>query len=173
MAYERKTVYVYENWSGKQPRFIGTLYADQTRGSEHFSFEYVEEYLKEERALVAIDPDLMLLAGRQYVTGKPNFGVFSDSAPDRWGRTLMDRRERSRARRAGEKPRRLTESDYLLGLCDKTRMGALRFSTVKGGPFLSDDKEKTGTLIVPMNRIIHIQEEKQNGRDIKNTGKGN
>ena len=140
MAYERKTIYVYENWSGEQPVFLGTLYADQTRGTEYFSFEYDEGYLKKERALTAIDPDLMLLSGRQYVTGKPNFGVFSDSAPDRWGRTLMDRKERFRARSAGEKPRRLAESDYLLGLCDKTRMGALRFSAVKGGPFLSDDE---------------------------------
>ena len=140
MAYERKTIYVYENWSGKDPRPVGILYAEQIRGTEHFSFEYTDDYLKEERALIAIDPELMLLSGRQYVTGKPNFGVFSDSAPDRWGRTLMDRRERFRARRAGEKPRKLTESDYLLGLCDKTRMGALRFSTAEGGPFLSDDE---------------------------------
>lgn len=141
MAYERKTIYVYENWSDREPRFLGTLYAEQTRGTEHFSFEYAEEYLREKHALIAIDPELMLLPGRQYVAGKPNFGVFSDSAPDRWGRTLMDRKERSRARRAGEKPRRLTESDYLLGLCDKTRMGALRFAAEKGGPFLSDDEE--------------------------------
>ena len=141
MAYERKTIYVYENWSDREPRFLGTLYADQTRGTEHFSFEYAEDYLRDKHALIAIDPELMLLPGRQYVAGKPNFGVFSDSAPDRWGRTLMDRKERSRARRAGEKPRRLTESDYLLGLCDKTRMGALRFAAEKGGPFLSDDEE--------------------------------
>ena len=141
MAYERKTIYVYESWSGPDPRFMGTLYAEQTRGAEHFSFEYAEEYLREERALIAIDPELMLLPGRQYVMRKPNFGVFSDSAPDRWGRTLMDRKERSRARRVGEKPRKLTESDYLLGLCDKTRMGALRFATEKGGPFLSNDEE--------------------------------
>ena len=67
MAYERKTIYVYESWSGPDPRFMGTLYAEQTRGAEHFSFEYAEEYLREERALIAIAPELMLLPGREAV----------------------------------------------------------------------------------------------------------
>jgi len=62
-----------------------------------------------------------------------------DSAPDRWGRKLMQRREAIRARKAVEKPNVLTESDYLLGVYDKTRMGALRFKTVLDGSFLNDD----------------------------------
>ena len=49
MAYERKTIYVYENWSGKDPRPVGILYAEQIRGTEHFSFEYTDDYLKGSR----------------------------------------------------------------------------------------------------------------------------
>ena len=35
----------------------------------------------------------------------------------------------------------LSEADYLIGVYDENRMGGLRFSTSKGGTFLSDDKE--------------------------------
>ena len=58
--------------------------------------------------------------GRQYVNDDKNiFGVFADSCPDRWGRLLMKRREAIRAKKADEKPRKLVESDYLLGVYDK------------------------------------------------------
>ena len=60
-----------------------------------------------------------------------------DSAPDRWGRKLMQRRETMRARHANEKPRSLMESDYLLGVYDETRMGALRFRLSPDGIFHS------------------------------------
>lgn len=53
------------------------------------------------------------------------FGVFADSCPDRWGRLLMKRREAIRAKKADEKPRKLVESDYLLGVYDKARMGGI------------------------------------------------
>lgn len=141
MTSERKTIYVYENWSKQEPQRIGTLYVDRIRGAEHFSFEYSDAYLNRSGSSIAIDPELLLYRGRQFSTGKPNFGIFSDSAPDRWGRTLLDRRERIRARAAGEKPRKLLESDYLLGVYDRTRMGALRFSFEEGGPFLSDAED--------------------------------
>ena len=68
------------------------------------------------------------------------FGIFSDSCPDRWGRLLMKRREAILAREENRKPRALLESDYLLGVDDQTRIGALRFSTEENGPFLSVDK---------------------------------
>ena len=56
--------------------------------------------------------------------------------PDRWGRTLMRRYERRMA--AGEKraPRILREVDFLLGVNDEIRVGALRFAEREGGPFL-------------------------------------
>ena len=66
-----------------------------------------------------LDPDLRLFTGSQYITDeKPNFGIFLDSSPDRWGRTLMKRREALQAREEKRKERRLFESDYLLGVND-------------------------------------------------------
>ncbi len=138
---EEKTIYVYENWSETLPVLIGKLYAFSVRGKEQFSFEYDEPWLVSEQANYFLDPDLTLYRGRQYVPmDKAMFGVFADSCPDRWGRVLMRRREAVQARKESRKPRMLRESDYLLGVYDKTRMGALRFKTEKDGEFLSNDK---------------------------------
>ena len=91
---------------------------------------------------VSLDPDLKMFKGRQYTTSdKLMFGVFEDSCPDRWGRVLMKRREAIIAKKEERKPRNLSEADYLIGVYDENRMGGLRFSTSKGGTFLSDDKE--------------------------------
>lgn len=135
-----KTIYVYENWLSEAPSLIGRLYVDTIRGGETYSFEYDDSWLKNPAA-VMLDPDLNLYGGRQYPIGKDKFGLFADSSPDRWGRVLMKRRERILADREGRKPNTLNESDYLLGVYDETRMGALRFALEEDGAFLSDDKD--------------------------------
>lgn len=134
-----KTIYVYENWLSETPSLIGKLYIETVRGGENYSFEYDASWLSNPTAIM-LDPDLNLYGGRQYPIGKEKFGLFADSSPDRWGRVLMKRRERVLADREGRKPRNLTESDYLLGVYDETRMGGLRFALEKGGTFLSDDQ---------------------------------
>ena len=136
-----KTIYVYENWSGETPVKLGKLYVDQGRGSEHYAFEYDESWQTTSRFAYVLDPDLSLYKGRQYPINKNTFGIFADSSPDRWGRILMQRREKFLADREGRKPRKLLDSDYLLGVYDETRMGAIRFCLEDEGPFLSDDKE--------------------------------
>lgn len=137
---EEKAIYVYENWSGENPVLIGTLFVSSVRGKEQFSFEYDTMWLASESANYFLDPDLALYRGRQYVPmDKTIFGVFADSCPDRWGRVLMKRREAIQAKKEDRKPKTLGESDYLLGVYDRTRMGALRFKMKEDGPFLSDD----------------------------------
>ena len=135
-----KCIFVYENWSEGVPIKLGQLYVDYGKGSEHYSFEYDENWLRNGFAYV-LDPDLELYKGRQYPINKAAFGLFADSAPDRWGRVLMRRREKVLADKEGRKPRKLTDSDFLLGVYDKTRMGALRFKLDENGDFLSDDKD--------------------------------
>lgn len=135
-------IYVYENWKSNTPTLIGTLYMDGGRGKQVVSFEYYEDWLNDLTNNISLDPDLKMYRGRQYTSAnKLMFGVFEDSCPDRWGRLLMKRREAIIAKREGRKPRNLTEVDFLIGVYDETRMGGLRFSTSKGGLFLSDDKE--------------------------------
>lgn len=135
-----RTIYVYENWLSEAPSLIGRLYIDTVRGGENYAFEYDNAWLSNPAAVV-LDPNLNLYVGRQYPIGKDIFGLFADSSPDRWGRILMKRRERILADKEGRKPRALNESDYLLGVYDETRIGALRFSLEEGGTFLSDDSE--------------------------------
>src|SRR5690606_9965432 len=90
-----------------------------------------------------LDPDLQLFAGVQYLSkqDKNNFGMFLDSSPDRWGRILMRRREAALARLENRPEQHLFETDYLLGVYDAHRMGALRFKLDKEGAFLNDNKE--------------------------------
>ena len=119
---------------------VGIIYVSQMRGKEFYSFEYEKKWL--ENHPMMLDPDLQLYKGRQYLNDDKNiFGVFADSCPDRWGRRLMMRREEILAKKSGEKPKKLMESDYLLGVYDEGRMGGLRFKTLLEGDFLSNEKE--------------------------------
>lgn len=134
-------IYVYEEFSSTEPKLMGILYAEYQKGKEHNSFEFDADWLKKNRTGFSVDPDLQAFRGRQFPMGKSTFGLFSDASPDRWGRTLMDRRERFLADSEARKPRKLNDSDYLIGVYDELRMGALRFKSDPGGTFLSDDKE--------------------------------
>ena len=142
MSAERREILVYAHWVGfNEPTLMGILYASLNKGKELFSFEYNAEWLKLKEA-TAIDPDLQLFSGPQYLNeDKSNFGIFLDSSPDRWGRLLMRRKETALARKEDRKPRNLFESDYVLGVFDANRMGALRFKTAVDGPFLDDNAQ--------------------------------
>jgi hypothetical protein len=138
---ERRQLYVYADWQGlaQGPQLMGTLSAVPVRGKEVFSFAYAPQWLALPQAQ-ALDPALQLFTGPQYLPeDQPNFGLFLDSAPDRWGRLLMCRREAALARQEDRRERPLLESDYLLGVFDGYRMGCASkltpvglFSTIIG-----------------------------------------
>jgi serine/threonine-protein kinase HipA len=134
-------VEVFADWAGlRGPTRVGHLHATAARAKEIFSFEYDPAWLALGHE-AALDPALRLAPGAQFAAaGRDNFGVFLDSSPDRWGRVLMQRREAQRARAEKRGERRLLELDYLLGVHDGHRMGALRYR-VADGPFLDDDTE--------------------------------
>lgn len=138
----RRQILVYAHWQGlPEPQLMGTLSATPVRGKEVFSFEYARPWLASSYAQV-VDPALQLYAGPQYVpdAGQDSFGLFLDSAPDRWGRLLMRRREAALARQEARTEHPLFESDYLLGVFDAHRLGGLRFKTHPDGPFLNDNR---------------------------------
>ena len=141
MAVIQKTIFVYDDFSSAQPLLMGSLYVTVIKGSESYSFEYDREWLKKTGLRMILDPELMPYIGRQYPTDKHIFGLFADASPDRWGRMLINKRERILAGKEGRKPSRLYASDYLLGVYDETRMGGIRLKEETDGPFLSDDKE--------------------------------
>jgi serine/threonine-protein kinase HipA len=133
-------IYVYAHWKGMQePKIIGILSAQQAKGKKAFSFEYDKDWLKSDQKFL-LDPDIQLYGGPQYPNQKENFGIFLDSMPDTWGRTLMKRREAQLAREKNVKPKTLYDIDFLLGVFDESRMGALRFKIDPVGEFLDNNK---------------------------------
>lgn len=106
---------------------VGTVHRQGRRGSEAISFEYHTDWLGEE-ARFSLEPALTLNRGAFAPSkGQQIFGSIGDSAPDTWGRRLMQRAERRLAERDGRSVRTLMEADYLLGVSDVSRLGALRF----------------------------------------------
>ena len=155
------------------PIFMGALFARPSRGREIFSFEYDADWLAGVHAQ-SLDPALGLFSGAQYApTSQDNFGVFLDSCPDRWGRGLMRRREAQLARAEKRKERQLLESDYLLGVHDSHRMGALRFRTTRDGPFLDDNQHMASPPWTSLRELEHIslQLEREDAADDPNYGK--
>lgn len=136
-----RTIFVYDSFTSGDTVLLGTLYVDAVRGSESYSFEYDEDWLSNVKLSTIMDPEIMPYTGRQYSSRTRIFGMFADASPDRWGRMLIGRRERLRAEKENRKPRKLYDSDYLLGVYDSSRVGGLRFKTDKSGAFLSDDSE--------------------------------
>ena len=159
MVSKEKTIFVYDDFSMQNPTLMGILYVNSLKGGESYSFEYDREWLKKTSLKITLDPELMPYSGRQYPFGKTIFGLFSDSSPDRWGRVLMNKRERILAGKEGRKPAKLYDSDYLLGVYDETRLGGIRFKTEPNGAFLSDDKE---TAAPPWASLRTLEEASRN-----------
>lgn len=152
MAATKTDIWVYAHWKGmKAPKCIGIISAQQSKGSRIFGFEYDKEWLKSDD-LFLLDPEIGLFSGTQYPDKKDNFGVFMDSMPDTWGRKLMLRRAAQEALSRKEAAPKLYEIDFLLGVHDASRMGALRFKLDPDGPFLDDNKDN------PTPPITHLRE---------------
>jgi len=142
MATAKTTIYVYAHWIGMpEPRCIGMLNAQQAKGKKAFSFEYESEWIRSKEQQL-LDPDISWFSGPQFPNNKVNFGLFMDSMPDSWGRTLMKRRAALQAKETGATTPSLYDVDFLLGVYDETRMGAMRFKLDKDGPFLDDNRGK-------------------------------
>ena len=144
-------VYVFSDWEEfTEPMLVGTLRSSSIKNKEHFSFSYDNAWLQSPFAQ-KIDPQLSLFSGEQHSEDSKNFRVFLDSCPDRWGRLLMKRREAIIARNEARRPKVLNEIDYLLGVHDFYRLGALRFKRDLNGPFLDSSLNNGGgeKLTVP------------------------
>jgi len=116
---------------------VGRLWRHSRKGRESVSFEYDESWFKNPKRF-DLEPTLTLTQESFHTPiDHMLFRAIGDSGPDRWGRALMRRAETQRARANNETPCTLTEIDYLLGVNDEVRAGALRFSDNAEGPYLS------------------------------------
>ena len=133
-----KRLYVFADFDWlKAPRLVGELSYESLRGSDSYGFCYSDDWLRDYGNLFLSD-DLNNYPGAQYTaTGKDIFGCFSDALPDRWGRTLINRREQILAKEEKRPVRRLSSFDYLVGIEDYSRMGGLRFKESLEGEYIN------------------------------------
>ena len=156
MSKEKKKIYVYADWLELEtPTLMGILSVEFLRGKEIFSFEYGAEWLNSNNTQI-LDPDLGLYSGVQHLRDeKSNFGLFLDSSPDRWGRVLMKRREAILAKSEKRPINTLHESDFLLGVYDLHRMGALRFKLDPDGEFSDNNKDYSAPPWTSIRELEH------------------
>ncbi|ABE57590.1 type II toxin-antitoxin system HipA family toxin [Chromohalobacter israelensis] len=136
---------------------VGLARCNRVRGTERILFEYDAEWLASPDRF-SLEPALALTRGAfAPPAGMTSFGSIGDSAPDTWGRRLMQRAERRRAAREGRSVRTLAESDYLLGVSDETRLGALRFRRVGETSFQAPIQAGVPAL-VELGRLLQVTE---------------
>jgi len=123
---------------------VGHLQRSINRGRQVIGFEYADDWIAGAGEILPFDLDHQLIIGpgRLYARAGANrlSPAFQDASPDRWGCMLIERRERIRSRQRGEAPRALSDWDYLAGVSDETRMGALRLFSPDTQQFVDADR---------------------------------
>lgn len=132
-----RALYVFAdfNWLSS-PMLVGQLSYESLRGNDSYGFQFDGEWLRKYGSLFLGD-DLHNYPGQQYTKpGQDIFGCFGDALPDRWGKTLINRREQIEAAEEKRPIRRLSSFDYLMGIDDYSRIGGFRFKDSLEGPFI-------------------------------------
>jgi serine/threonine-protein kinase HipA len=156
---------------GEETYSVGRLWFHQRKGRESTSFEYDENWLAHEERF-ALEPALRLMEGQFHTqAGQSLFGAIGDSAPDRWGRVLMRRAESQRVKAANAPAHTLNELDFLLGVNDEARQGALRFSEQPEGPYLAQKDSNNIPPLIELPRLLsatqRFLEDEESAEDLK------
>lgn len=153
-------LYVYADFDWLEtPLLIGELSYDSVRGSETYGFSYDKEWLAKHGDLF-LSEDLQNYSGIQYTRPERDiFACFSDALPDRWGQTLLNRREQVAATDEKRAVRRLTSFDYLMGIDDASRMGGFRFAETPGGKFINSDESLRVPPLASVRDLMHAAHE--------------
>lgn len=144
---------------------VGTIHRARAHGNEAISFAYDPKYLARSDR-VELDPSLPLYAGRQYAPDGGLFGAFRDCSPDRWGRVLMERREANEAETQARDRRRLTEWDFLIGVSDTTRHGAVRLQRPDPPYAYVDEREVTVPPVTSLRELEALAQRVEDGRPV-------
>lgn len=141
-----KKLYVYADFDWfNDIEQIGELGYESLRGSDSYSFKFADSWIKKYNS-IQLSNDLNNYPGIQYTQpNKDIFGCFADALPDRWGRTLLLRREQILAQEDNRPIKRLSSFDFLVGIDDFSRMGAFRFKETLDGEFINT----TNSLRIP------------------------
>ena len=155
-----KKLYVFADFDWLDtPQLIGELSYDSVRGSETYGFSYDKEWLAK-YGDVFLSEDLQNYPGIQYTRPERDiFACFSDALPDRWGRTLLNRREHIAASEEKRPVRRLTSFDYLMGIDDESRMGGFRFAETASGKFINCEANLRVPPLTSIRELMHAAHE--------------
>ena len=146
------------NWL-QEPEFIGELCYEKLRGSDSYAFKFDNDWLNL-HAGIKLSEDINNYPGMQYtLPGNDIFGCFSDALPDRWGRTLLKRREQLQAEEEQRAPRNLSSFDYLVGIDDFSRMGGFRFKKKKDGGFINVSPSLKIPPLTEIRELIYASQE--------------
>ncbi len=155
---ERLLVFADFVWLDK-PELVGELCYEKLRGSDSYAFQYDEHWLKG-HAEVKLSEDINNYPGMQYTQpGQDVFGCFSDALPDRWGRTMLKRREQILASEEKRAVRSLSSFDYLMGIDDFSRMGGFRFKKELEGEFINVSASLKIPPLTELKDLLHASRE--------------
>lgn len=146
------------NWL-QEPEFIGELCYEKLRGSDSYAFKFDNDWLNL-HAGIKLSEDINNYPGMQYTLPDNDiFGCFADALPDRWGRTLLKRREQLQAEEEQRAPRNLSSFDYLVGIDDFSRMGGFRFKKEKDGGFINVSPSLKIPPLTEIRELIYASQE--------------
>ena len=165
-----KLIHVFIDLAGKT-HYVGQLWSHLHKTRSSASFQYDPLWLSNPEKF-ALEPALSLTEGTFHIDSDQSlFGAFGDSAPDRWGRVLMRRAEARLARAAKKHHRTLTEMDYLIGVSDEARQGALRFAEDRNGPFLQPSSSSSIPPLINLHKLLsateHFLKDKESEEDLR------
>lgn len=161
---ERLLVYADFNWLNK-PELVGELCYEKLRGSDSYAFKFDENWLSI-HAGIKLSEDINNYPGMQYTQpGNDIFGCFSDALPDRWGRTLLKRREQIQASEEKRAVRSLSSFDYLMGIDDFSRMGGFRFKRELEDDYINVSPSLKIPPLTEIRELIHASQEVEKSED--------
>ncbi len=154
-----KRLYVYADFDWlKDTQFVGELSYKSLRGSDSYVFKFSNEWLKQHGDIFLSD-DLNNYPGQQYtLPDRDIFGCFADALPDRWGGTLLLRREQILAEEEHRPVRRLSSFDFLTGIDDYSRMGGFRFKEIPDGEFINMNESLRIPPLTDMHALVAASE---------------
>ena len=161
-----KKLYVYADFDWlKEVELVGELGYESLRGSDSYSFKFANSWIRKYNA-TTLSEDLNNYPGVQYTQpNKDIFGCFADALPDRWGRTLLLRREQILALEESRPVRRLSSFDFLTGIDDFSRMGGFRFTETPDGEFINADHSLRIPPLTDLRELIAASKEIEKSED--------
>ena len=155
-----KRLFVFADFDWLEfPELIGELSFDSVRGNETYRFSFSKDWLSK-HGDIFLSEDLRNFTGIQYTRpGQDIFSCFSDALPDRWGRTLLNRREQIAAKEEKRPVKHLSSFDYLIGIDDFSRMGGFRFSETPDGKFINCEQNLKVPPLANVRELLQAAQE--------------